>query len=183
MGTSYIFYNKAPNEAAKGIFERAKQWMMDAYNTVKKFVKPSPEVAKFFDDLFARESKQLPDITDLKGKSAELAKILQGAASGQELTVSGLSLRDISNLRKVLYARIPQSGMSLADEIRAAGGIDTESYILAVKLAAGVSENEHINLFNTAVLLPILKAIIKVENGQQPYSDDVLLEGIKLAED
>lgn len=60
---------------------------------------------------------------------------------------------------------------------------DTESYIRAVKLAAGVSENEHINLFNTAVLLPILKAIIKVENGQQPYSDDVLLEGIKLAED
>jgi len=48
LGTSYIFYNKAPNEAAKGIFERAKQWMMDAYNTVKKFVKPSPEVAKFF---------------------------------------------------------------------------------------------------------------------------------------
>lgn len=127
MGTSYIFYNQAPNEASKSIFERAKQWMMDAYNTVKRFVKPSPEVTKFFDELFARDASTLPDVSDLKGRSAELAKILQGAKNGQELTVNGLSLRDISRLRQALYARIPAAGKTLADEIRAAGGIDTES--------------------------------------------------------
>lgn len=127
MGTSYIFYNQAPNEASKSIFERAKQWMMDAYNTVKRFVKPSPEVTKFFDELFTRDASTLPDVSDLKGRSAELAKILQGAKNGQELTVNGLSLRDISRLRQALYARIPAAGKTLADEIRAAGGIDTES--------------------------------------------------------
>ena len=127
MGTSYIFYNQAPNEACKSIFERAKQWMMDAYNTVKRFVKPSPEVTKFFDELFTRDASTLPDVSDLKGRSAELAKILQGAKNGQELTVNGLSLRDISRLRQALYARIPAAGKTLADEIRVAGGIDTES--------------------------------------------------------
>lgn len=127
LGTSYIFYNQAPNEASKSIFERAKQWMMDAYNTVKKFVKPSPEVTKFFDGLFARDASTLPDVSDLKGRTAELAKILQGAKNGQELTVNGLSLRDISRLRQALYARVPSAGKTLADEIRSAGGIDTES--------------------------------------------------------
>lgn len=127
LGTSYIFYNQAPNEASKSIFERAKQWMMDAYNTVKKFVKPSPEVTKFFDGLFARDASTLPDVSDLKGRTAELAKILQGAKNGQELTVNGLSLRDISRLRQALYARVPAAGKTLADEIRSAGGIDTES--------------------------------------------------------
>lgn len=127
LGTSYIFYNQAPNEASKSIFERAKQWMMDAYNTVKKFVKPSPEVTKFFDGLFARDASTLPDVSDLKGRTAELAKILQGAKNGQELTVNGLSLRDISRLRQALYARVPAAGKTLADEIRFAGGIDTES--------------------------------------------------------
>lgn len=127
LGTSYIFYNQAPNEASKSIFERAKQWMMDAYNTVKKFVKPSPEVTNFFDGLFARDASTLPDVSDLKGRTAELTKILQGAKNGQELTVNGLSLRDISRLRQALYARVPAAGKTLADEIRSAGGIDTES--------------------------------------------------------
>ena len=127
LGTSYIYYNESPNEASRSLFERAKQWMLDAYGIVKKFVKPSKEVDAFFNELFAREEENLPDIRDLKGKSAELAKILKGAASGQELTVNGLSLRDIANLRKTLYARIPRAGESLADAIRQAGGIDTES--------------------------------------------------------
>ena len=127
LGTSYIYYNESPNEASRSLFERAKQWMLDAYDIVKKFVKPSKEVDAFFNELFAREEENLPDIRDLKGKSAELAKILKGAASGQELTVNGLSLRDIANLRKTLYARIPRAGESLADAIRQAGGIDTES--------------------------------------------------------
>lgn len=125
MGTSYIFYNQAPNEASKSIFEYAKQWMIDAYNTVKRFIKPSKEIEQFFDELLSGE--EMPDITNLRGRAAELAKILQGAKNGQELTVNGLSLRDISKLRQALYARVPAAGKTLADEIRAAGGIDTES--------------------------------------------------------
>ena len=48
LGTSYIYYNESPNEASRSLFERAKQWMLDAYNIVKKFVKPSKEVDEYF---------------------------------------------------------------------------------------------------------------------------------------
>ncbi|MCI5543906.1 MAG: hypothetical protein MR368_00335 [Azospirillum sp.] len=48
LGTSYIYYNESPNEASRSLFERAKQWMLDAYDIVKKFVKPSKEVDEYF---------------------------------------------------------------------------------------------------------------------------------------
>lgn len=59
---------------------------------------------------------------------------------------------------------------------------DTESYIYSVCRVLGVGDKEHINVFNPVIMLPLLKAIIKHENGQQPYSNEVLLKGIKLAE-
>ena len=128
MFTSYIFYNEAPNVETQSIFERAKQWMISAYNTVKNFVKPSEEVAKFFDELIAGE-ENAPDISHLVGKEAELSKILQGARHGQELTINGLSMKDIAILRQALHARVPRRGRSLADVIRKAGGIDSRSEI------------------------------------------------------
>ena len=128
MFTSYIFYNEAPNVETQSIFERAKQWMISAYNTVKNFVKPSEEVTKFFDELIAGE-ENAPDISHLVGKEAELSKILQGARHGQELTINGLSMKDIAILRQALHARVPRRGRSLADVIRKAGGIDSRSEI------------------------------------------------------
>ncbi|MBP3545621.1 MAG: hypothetical protein J6K16_00630 [Alphaproteobacteria bacterium] len=62
MFTSYIYYNEAPNVETQSIFERAKQWMINAYNTVKNFVKPSEEVTKFFDELIAGE-ENAPDVS------------------------------------------------------------------------------------------------------------------------
>lgn len=58
---------------------------------------------------------------------------------------------------------------------------DTESYILTIRKFLGVGDFEHINLFNPVVMLPMLKAIITVENGEQPYDDETLLKGISLA--
>ena len=128
MFTSYIFYNEAPNVETQSIFERAKQWAINAYNTVKNYVKPSEEVTKFFDELIAGE-ETAPDISHLVGKEAELSKILQGARHGQELTINGLSMKDIAILRQALHARVPRRGRSLADVIRKAGGIDSRSEI------------------------------------------------------
>lgn len=126
MFTSYIYYNEAPNAETQSIFERAKQWAINAYNTVKNYVKPSEEVTKFFDELIAGE-ETAPDISHLVGKENELAEILKGAREGKELTVNGLSMKDIAILRKALYARIPRKGRSLADIIRKAGGIKLDS--------------------------------------------------------
>jgi hypothetical protein len=56
---------------------------------------------------------------------------------------------------------------------------NTAAYIESVCKATGFNDYEQLNLEKEAVLLPLMKAIIKHENGQQPYSDEQILEGIK----
>ena len=58
---------------------------------------------------------------------------------------------------------------------------DTQSYIKSVSLSVGVDSEEEINLNNKNIMVPLIKAIIKHENGEQPYSDEQILKGIHLA--
>lgn len=48
---------------------------------------------------------------------------------------------------------------------------DTDSYVNAVAGALGVSPDAALNLADPAVLLPLVKAIIKHENGRVIYAD------------
>lgn len=125
MGTAYFYHKKAPNQSSQTIFEYAKSWAIDVYETVKRFIKPSDEVTKFFEKLISDE--EIPDINRLKGKTKELAKILAGARNGQELTIDGVSLRDVAALRRALHARVPAKGVNLATLIRQAGGLDADA--------------------------------------------------------
>lgn len=59
---------------------------------------------------------------------------------------------------------------------------DTESYVANVCRVLGVRAYEPVNLFEKPVMLNLLKAIIRQENGEQPYSNEILLKGIDLAE-
>lgn len=56
---------------------------------------------------------------------------------------------------------------------------NTEAYVQAVAKAVGVTPSEALDY--TRHLLPLLKAIIGHENGQQPYSDETIAKGIGLA--
>ncbi len=56
---------------------------------------------------------------------------------------------------------------------------DTNAYVASVCKQAGFSESEQLDTESEAVLLPLMKAIIKHENGVQHYSDEQILEGIK----
>jgi hypothetical protein len=56
---------------------------------------------------------------------------------------------------------------------------DTASYIRSVCLAIGCGADAPLDTENEAVLLPLVKAVIKHENGKQPYTDEQILEGIK----
>lgn len=58
---------------------------------------------------------------------------------------------------------------------------DTAAYINAVSRATGISPDAPIDLENTATLQRIIPAIIKHENGVQPYSVAKIREGIALA--
>lgn len=58
---------------------------------------------------------------------------------------------------------------------------DTEAYIRAVAAKLNVAPNDHIDVFNTQVLVGLIEAIIQHENGQQPYKENVIVGGISLA--
>lgn len=56
---------------------------------------------------------------------------------------------------------------------------NTESYVQSVALRVGVLPDQPISV--VAYLEPLAKAIIKHENGQQPYSDETIQQGLALA--
>ena len=58
---------------------------------------------------------------------------------------------------------------------------DTQSYIKSVSAAVGVLPDDEISLNNKNVMMSLIKAIIKHENGEQPYSEEQILNGINLA--
>lgn len=58
---------------------------------------------------------------------------------------------------------------------------NTEAYIKSVSAQLNVSADEAIDVFDKATLLILIKAIIRHENGCQPYDNKTLLTGIEMA--
>lgn len=58
---------------------------------------------------------------------------------------------------------------------------DTEAYVYSVCLKLGVKPDTPIDVSEPGIMLNLLKAIIRHENGEQPYSDEILLKGMKMA--
>lgn len=58
---------------------------------------------------------------------------------------------------------------------------DTDAYIAGVAKAVGVPDTAPINLHDIDLCRALVKAIIKHENGVQPYADAQIDVGIKLA--
>lgn len=61
------------------------------------------------------------------------------------------------------------------------GENNTGAYVAAVAAGIGVGPDDEINVDSAAVMTPLVKAIILHENGQNPYPDSVISEGIRLA--
>ncbi|AOM39803.1 structural protein [Xenorhabdus hominickii] len=57
---------------------------------------------------------------------------------------------------------------------------NTESYIAYVCKIVGVSSSTVINVDNIATVSRLVKAIIQMENGQQPYSDAIITQAFEL---
>lgn len=94
--------------------------------------------------------------------------------------------RIIRNYTK--YPGIPGVGKPNIDTVREiinrwAPAIEnnTEAYIQSVAKNLGTTANAPIDVFDNAIMLKLLKAIIRHENGQQPYSDAQIINGINLA--
>ncbi|KGT86270.1 structural protein [Erwinia typographi] len=57
---------------------------------------------------------------------------------------------------------------------------DTAAYIKSVALATGTDADKPIDLSDSRKLFPLLQAIIKHENGSQPYEFDVFVRALDL---
>lgn len=58
---------------------------------------------------------------------------------------------------------------------------DTRAYIAAVADMTGFGVDEELDLFDYRFARPLVEAIIMQENGEQPYSDKEINEGLMLA--
>lgn len=58
---------------------------------------------------------------------------------------------------------------------------DTKAYVASVARAAGIDAGEPIHLHRFETLLPVVEAIIRHENGVQPYDRATLTKGLVLA--
>jgi len=58
---------------------------------------------------------------------------------------------------------------------------NTKAYIASVAAQAGISADAPLDLTRRAALLPIVEAIIKHENGQQPYDISLMNKSLDMA--
>lgn len=58
---------------------------------------------------------------------------------------------------------------------------NTDAYVATVAKAMGVKPNEALNLRDADTLNNLTRAIIRVENGEQPYSDEQITRGLAAA--
>lgn len=58
---------------------------------------------------------------------------------------------------------------------------DTQAYISSVAQATGVTSDQRIDTSDSRFMMNLIRAIIKHENGEQPYGPDVFAQAISLA--
>lgn len=58
---------------------------------------------------------------------------------------------------------------------------DTEAYVAEVSRACGLGPDAPANVQTVAVMRPLVEAIIRQENGEQPYPPELILDGLRIA--
>lgn len=58
---------------------------------------------------------------------------------------------------------------------------DTQAYINSVSQSVGVTPDQKTDVTDSRVMVPLLEAIIKHENGEQPYGFETFVKAIDLA--
>lgn len=126
---TYALEGVAPNASTESVFQRMKQWLVGVYQDIKGKVIPPEEinddVRAFFDGMLATEQTPV-DVSNIKGRTDDLINIINAALKGEEVSIDGLSIKDIKQLIKASNARLPRLPKNLEQAIRAAGGIDIE---------------------------------------------------------
>lgn len=78
-------------------------------------------------------------------------------------------IHNLNTIRSMLYKYAPNNEN------------DTEQYIAFVESKTAIDANAIVDFENDLILLPLMRAMIKMENGQNPYSDELIRTGIGMA--
>lgn len=113
----YLRTSEAPNIAARNLFERAKDWVIETFYTLNKTETPSPEVKEFFDNLI-RDDMRSADLTDLQMSPRALKDVLKSIKTGNEFGLKGVRRSDLTALRKATHAFTPRKAKTLAEIIK-----------------------------------------------------------------
>lgn len=116
----YLRTSEAPNIAARNLFERAKDWIIETFYTLNKTETPSPEVKEFFDNLISEDSRSA-DLTDLQMSPRALKDVLKSIKTGNEFGLKGIRRSDLRALRKAFHAFVSRKGKTLAEEMYSDG--------------------------------------------------------------
>lgn len=126
---TYALEGVAPNVSTESVFQRLKQWLVGVYQDLKGKVIPPEEinddVREFFDGMLASEQTPI-DVSNIKGRTDDLINIINSALKGEEVSIDGLSLKDVKDLIRASNARLPRMPKNLEQAIRSAGGIDIQ---------------------------------------------------------
>lgn len=114
----YLNTGNAPTIATRGIFQKAKEWVLGVYDINRDYA--SNEVKDFFDALVSREG-EIPNIDNIIQNKADFEEAAKRALRGEGATFRGQSIKDIRALRKAINTRVRRPGKTLAQELRALG--------------------------------------------------------------
>lgn len=114
----YLNTGNAPTIATRGIFQKAKEWVLGVYDINRDYA--SSEVKDFFDALVSREG-EIPNIDNIIQNKADFEEAVKRALRGEGATFRGQSIKDIRALRKATNTRIRRPGKTLVQELRALG--------------------------------------------------------------
>lgn len=114
----YLNTGNAPTIATRGIFQKAKEWVLGVYDINRDYA--SREVKDFFDALVSREG-EIPNIDNIIQNKADFEEAVKRALRGEGATFRGQSIKDIRALRKATNTRIRRPGKTLAQELGALG--------------------------------------------------------------
>ena len=114
----YLNTGNSPTIATRGLFEKAKEWILDVFNDNREYA--NSEVKDFFDSLVSREG-EIPNIDNIIKNKADFEEAIQQALRGESATFRGQNRKSIANLRKGLHTRVRRPGMTLDKELKSLG--------------------------------------------------------------
>ena len=114
----YLNTGNAPTIATRGIFQKAKEWVLGVYDINRDYA--SSEVKDFFDALVSREGT-IPNLDNIIKNKADFEESIKQALRGESATFRGMNRGELRKLRQATHTRVRRPGRTLEQELRALG--------------------------------------------------------------